>query len=294
MNKIEENNFKVAKEVKLSEITTVENYGASDKELKKALREVRRALGEFQDTLYAHGKYGVLICLQGMDTSGKDSLIREVFKDFNVRGVEVHSFKVPTELELKHDYLWRHYIALPARGKFSVFNRTHYENVLVTKVHPEYILGENIPGINSVSDIDAEFWKNRYRQINDFEKHIAENGTLIFKFFLHLSKEEQRQRLLRRLELREKNWKFSPGDLKERKLWSRYQECYQEAINKTSKPHAPWYIIPADNKKAARLTVAIILLEALKKYKDVKEPELEEKIKANLESFKQELEKEKK
>ena len=294
MNKIEENNFKVAKEVKLSEITTVENYGASDKELKKALREVRRALGEFQDTLYAHGKYGVLICLQGMDTSGKDSLIREVFKDFNVRGVEVHSFKVPTELELKHDYLWRHYIALPARGKFSVFNRTHYENVLVTKVHPEYILGENIPGINSVSDIDAEFWKNRYQQINDFEKHIAENGTLIFKFFLHLSKEEQRQRLLRRLELREKNWKFSPGDLKERKLWSRYQECYQEAINKTSKPHAPWYIIPADNKKAARLTVAIILLEALKKYKDVKEPELEEKIKANLESFKQELEKEKK
>ena len=294
MNKIEENNFKVAKEVKLSEITTVENYGASDKELKKALREVRRALGEFQDTLYAHGKYGVLICLQGMDTSGKDSLIREVFKDFNVRGVEVHSFKVPTELELKHDYLWRHYIALPARGKFSIFNRTHYENVLVTKVHPEYILGENIPGINSVSDIDAEFWKNRYRQINDFEKHIAENGTLIFKFFLHLSKEEQRQRLLRRLELREKNWKFSPGDLKERKLWSRYQECYQEAINKTSKPHAPWYIIPADNKKAARLTVAIILLEALKKYKDVKEPELEEKIKANLESFKQELEKEKK
>ena len=294
MNKIEENNFKVAKEVKLSEINTIENYGASDKELKKALREVRRALGEFQDTLYAHGKYGVLICLQGMDTSGKDSLIREVFKDFNVRGVEVHSFKVPTELELKHDYLWRHYIALPARGKFSVFNRTHYENVLVTKVHPEYILGENIPGINSVSDIDAEFWKNRYRQINDFEKHIAENGTLIFKFFLHLSKEEQRQRLLRRLELREKNWKFSPGDLKERKLWSRYQECYQEAINKTSKPHAPWYIIPADNKKAARLTVAIILLEALKKYKDVKEPELEEKIKANLESFKQELEKEKK
>jgi PPK2 family polyphosphate:nucleotide phosphotransferase len=294
MNKIEENNFKVAKEVKLSEITTVENYGASDKELKKALREVRRALGEFQDTLYAHGKYGVLICLQGMDTSGKDSLIREVFKDFNVRGVEVHSFKVPTELELKHDYLWRHYIALPARGKFSVFNRTHYENVLVTKVHPEYIVGENIPGINSVSDIDAEFWENRYRQINDFEKHIAENGTLIFKFFLHLSKEEQRQRLLRRLELREKNWKFSPGDLKERKLWSRYQECYEEAINKTSKPHAPWYIIPADNKKAARLTVAIILLEALKKYKDVKEPELEEKIKANLESFKQELEKEKK
>ncbi|WP_350292381.1 PPK2 family polyphosphate kinase [uncultured Croceitalea sp.] len=292
MKRIAENSFRVADKVKLSEITTVENYGISDKELKKELEKVRRALGKFQDTLYAHGKYGVLICLQGMDTAGKDSLIREVFKDFNARGVVVHSFKVPTELELKHDYLWRHYIALPARGKFSVFNRTHYENVLVTKVHPEYILGENIPGINSVSDIDETFWENRYRQINDFEKHIAENGTLIFKFFLHLSKEEQRQRLLRRLALKEKNWKFSPGDLKERKLWDKYQDCYEEAINKTSKPHAPWYVIPADNKKGARLTVATILLEALKKYKDVQEPELDEKIKANLESFKQELEKE--
>lgn len=294
MNKIEENSFRVADEVKLSQITTVEDYGVSDKELKKELEKVRKALGKFQDTLYAHGKYGVLICLQGMDTAGKDSLIREVFKDFNARGVIVHSFKVPTELELKHDYLWRHYIALPARGKFSVFNRTHYENVLVTKVHPEYILGENIPGINSVSDIDETFWENRYRQINDFEKHIAENGTLIFKFFLHLSKEEQRQRLLRRLALKEKNWKFSPGDLKERKLWDKYQDCYEEAINKTSKPHAPWYVIPADNKKGARLTVATILLEALKKYKDVQEPELDEKIKANLENFKQELEKENK
>ena len=294
MKQIEENRFKVNSEIKLSDVATSVDYGLSDKALKKELEKVRKDLGKFQDTLYAHGKYGVLICLQGMDTAGKDSLIREVFKDFNARGVVVHSFKVPTELELKHDYLWRHYIALPARGKFSVFNRTHYENVLVTKVHPEYILGEDIPGINSVNDIDATFWENRYRQINDFEKHIAESGTLIFKFFLHLSKEEQRQRLLRRLELKEKNWKFSPGDLKERKLWDAYQVCYQEAINKTSKTHAPWYIIPADNKKGARLTVASIILKELKKYKDIKEPELEEKIKANLENFKQELEKENK
>ena len=294
MKQVEENKFKVNSEIKLSDVATSVDYGLSDKALKKELEKVRKDLGKFQDTLYAHGKYGVLICLQGMDTAGKDSLIREVFKDFNARGVVVHSFKVPTELELKHDYLWRHYIALPARGKFSVFNRTHYENVLVTKVHPEYILGEDIPGINSVNDIDATFWENRYRQINDFEKHIAESGTLIFKFFLHLSKEEQRQRLLRRLELKEKNWKFSPGDLKERKLWDAYQVCYQEAINKTSKTHAPWYIIPADNKKGARLTVASIILKELKKYKDIKEPELEEKIKANLENFKQELEKENK
>ncbi|MEM7484641.1 MAG: PPK2 family polyphosphate kinase [Bacteroidota bacterium] len=292
MKKIDTGDYLVKKEIVLSKRATSEDFHASDENLKDELKNIRKDLGKFQNTLYAHGKYSVLICLQGMDTSGKDSLVREVFKDFNVRGVVVHSFKVPTELELKHDYLWRHYIALPARGKFSIFNRTHYENVLVTKVHPEYILGENIPGIESVSDIDASFWENRYRQINDFEKHIAENGTVIFKFYLHLSKEEQRQRLLRRLRLKEKNWKFSPSDLKERKLWDDYQTCYEEAINKTSKPHAPWFVIPADNKKAARVIVASILLQELKKYKDVKEPELEEKIRVNLESFKQELEKE--
>ncbi len=292
MEKVEITSYQINNPIELSKKSTYEDFDKSEKELKKDLEHIREDLGKFQDMLYAHGKYGVLVCLQGMDTSGKDSLIREVFKDFNVRGVVVHSFKVPTELELKHDYLWRHYIALPERGKFSVFNRTHYENVLVTKVHPGYILGENIPGIESVSDIDEAFWENRYRQINDFERHIAENGTLIFKFFLHLSKEEQRQRLLRRLRLKEKNWKFSAGDLKERKLWDAYQTCYEEAINKTSKEHAPWYVVPADNKKAARVIVASILLEALKKHKDVQEPELEEKIKANLESFKQELEKE--
>ncbi len=293
MNDINVKTYEVEKPIDLSKKATYQDFGLTDKELKKGLKQLRKELGKFQDTLYAHSKYGVLVCIQGMDTAGKDSLIREVFKDFNVRGVVVHSFKVPTHKELKHDYLWRHYIALPERGKFSVFNRTHYENVLVTKVHPEYILGENIPGVDSVDDINEDFWESRYRQINDFERHIAENGTIIFKFFLHLSKEEQRQRLLRRLRLREKNWKFSAGDLKERKLWDQYQTCYQEAINKTSKPHAPWYVVPADNKPAARLIFAGILLEALKKYKDVKEPELDDKIKANLDAFRTELEKEK-
>jgi PPK2 family polyphosphate:nucleotide phosphotransferase len=292
MEKINTETYKVKEGVDLSQLTTYQDFGASEKELKKALKNIRKDLGEFQDTMYAHGKYGVLVCLQGMDTAGKDSLIREVFKDFNARGVVVHSFKVPTPLELRHDYLWRHYVALPERGKFSVFNRTHYENVLVTKVHPEYILGENIPGVESVSDIDDAFWEKRYRQINDFEKHAAENGTVIFKFFLHLSKEEQRQRLLRRIHLKRKNWKFSPGDLEERKLWGDYQDCYEEALNKTSKDHAPWFVVPADNKEAARVIVASVMLEALKKYKDIKEPELDDKIKANLETFKQELEKE--
>ncbi|MDC6362684.1 MULTISPECIES: PPK2 family polyphosphate kinase [Flavobacteriaceae] len=292
MEKINTNTYKVEEGFNLSQRATYQDFGASEKELKKELKSIRKDLGEFQDTMYAHGKYGVLVCLQGMDTAGKDSLIREVFKDFNARGVVVHSFKVPTPLELRHDYLWRHYIALPERGKFSVFNRTHYENVLVTKVHPEYILGENLPGVESISDIDDAFWEKRYRQINDFEKHVAENGTVIFKFFLHLSKEEQRQRLLRRIHLKRKNWKFSPGDLEERKLWDNYQKCYEEALNKTSKEHAPWFVVPADNKKAARVIVASVMLEALKKYKDIEEPELDDEIKANLETFKQELEKE--
>lgn len=292
MNKVDIASYKVTKAIKLSDFTTAQDLNASDKELKKNLENVREDLGEFQDKLYAHGKYSVLICLQGTDTAGKDSLIREVFKDFNARGVVVHSFKVPTELELKHDYIWRHYIALPAKGKFGVFNRTHYENVLVTRVHPEYILGEHIPGIHTVADINQEFWDKRFEQINNFERHIAENGTIVFKFFLHLSKEEQRQRLLRRLALRKKNWKFSPSDLKERELWGQYQQCFEEAVNKTSKPHAPWYVIPADNKKAARVIVASILLEELKKYKDVKEPELNDKIKANLEAYKNQLENE--
>lgn len=292
MKEISWQTFKVDKPKNLKEFTTYEDFGLSKDELKDELKEIRKDLGKFQDTMYAHAKYSVLICLQGMDTAGKDSLIREVFKDFNVRGIVVHSFKVPSTKELKHDYLWRHYIALPERGKFAVFNRTHYENVLVTKVHPEYILGENIPHINSVSDINDEFWENRYRQINDFERHISENGTLIFKFYLNLSIKEQSRRLLRRIRLKEKNWKFSPSDMKERKLWHSYQECYQQAIDKTAKPHAPWYVIPADNKKAARLLVANILLNELKKYKDIQEPELTEEIKTNLETFRQELEKE--
>ena len=259
---------------------------------KKELKAVRKKLGDLQNTMYAHDKYSVLVCLQGMDTSGKDSLVREVFKDFNVRGVEVHSFKVPTEKELSHDYLWRHYIALPERGKFGVFNRTHYENVLVTRVHPEYILGENIPTVNSVDDINDAFWDKRFEQINNFEKHLSENGTIIFKFFLNLSKNEQKERLLRRLEKHEKNWKFSPDDMKERELWERYQECYQDAINRTSTSYAPWHIIPADDKATARYLVAKVLFNTLKTYKDIKEPELNDAVKAHLIQYKQKLRKE--
>lgn len=283
------NQYKVNQKITLKDFEGAKISELPDEELEKKLRKVRKKLGKLQDTLYAHDTYSVLVCLQGMDTSGKDSLIREVFKDFNVRGVQVHSFKVPTDLELGHDYLWRHYIALPERGKFGVFNRTHYENVLVTRVHPEYILGENLPNVNTVEDIDDAFWDKRFEQINAFEKHIAENGTLIYKFFLHLSKEEQKNRLLRRLEKKEKNWKFSAGDLKERKRWDDYQRYYEDAINRTSMPHAPWYIIPADNKPAARLAVASILLETLSDFDDIREPELDAKTRENIELYKSQL-----
>lgn len=293
MDQIDIAKYKADENFNLAEAKTNEDFGKSDKKLKKELKTIRRELGEFQDIIYAHDKYSVLVCLQGMDTAGKDSLVREVFKDFNARGVEVYSFKVPTELELSHNYLWRHYIALPAKGKFGVFNRTHYENVLVTRVHPEYILNEHIPGIHSVEDIDQKFWDKRFEQINQFERHLVENGTIIYKFFLNLSREEQRQRLLRRLALKEKHWKFSPADLKERALWEVYQKCYEEAMLNTSKEHAPWFVIPADNKKATRVIVASILLQSLKKYKDIKEPMLSEKIMANLDTYEKQLQSEK-
>lgn len=294
MATIHASDFMVGKKMKLSEIPTVPKFGIDKDEIKEKLKKTRKKLSEIQDTMYADNRYSVLICLQGMDTSGKDSLIREVFKDFNPRGVVVHSFKTPNSTELEHDYLWRHYVALPERGKFGVFNRTHYENVLVTRVHPEYIMNENLPGIRKVEDIPKDFWDKRLDQINNFESHVSETGTIILKFFLHLSKEEQRQRLLRRLEEAKHNWKFSPGDLKERGFWDDYQKYYEEAINRTSKKNAPWFIIPADDKEMTRLIVAKIILETLEKYSDIQEPELDESVKSHISVYKEQLEKEEK
>ena len=293
MKHIDISSLKVTQTIQLDKIPTFIDVATSEKKKEKELQKVREKLSKLQDKMYAHNKYGVLICLQGMDTAGKDSLIREVFKEFNARGVVVHSFKTPTSTELEHDYLWRHYLALPEKGKFSVFNRTHYENVLVTRVHPNYILNENIPGIEAVEDITPAFWDNRFESINAFEKHIATNGVIVLKFYLHLSKEEQRQRLLRRLETEKHNWKFSPGDLKERELWEAYQKCYEDAINRTSKAHAPWYVVPADNKETCRYLVAKIILETLEQYTDIKEPELEDEVKENIKMYHDKLASEK-
>lgn len=292
MKNINPEDFRVVNSISLSKIPTELDIYADDDEKVENLDKVQANLSALQDVMYAHNRYGVLICLQGMDTSGKDSLIREVFKEFNARGVVVHSFKTPTSTELEHDYLWRHHLALPEKGKFAVFNRTHYENVLVTRVHPEYILFENLPGIEKVEDITPQFWENRMEQINNFEKHISQNGVIVLKFYLHMSKEEQRKRLLKRLDNREDNWKFSIGDLKERDLWDNYMKYYEDAINRTSKEHAPWFIIPADDKDMARYIVAKIIWEEMQKLTYIKEPELDPQVKEHIEIYRKQLEKE--
>lgn len=291
MKSINPADFRVIKPISLAKIPTLLDVKGNEEDKIEKLEKVQKKLSALQDVMYAHNRYSVLICLQGMDTSGKDSLIREVFKEFNPRGVEVLSFKTPNSTELQHDYLWRHYIALPEKGKFGVFNRTHYENVLVTRVHPEYLLKENLLGIEKTDDVTDEFWENRFEQINNFEKHLVQNGTIVLKFYLHLSKNEQRKRLLHRLENNEDNWKFSVGDLEERELWENYMHFYEEAINKTSKENTPWFIIPADDKEMARYIVAKIIWEEMQKYSDIKEPELDEEVKKNIEIYKRELEK---
>ena len=291
MHHINPEDFRVKGKLDLSKTPTELSIETSKKEEETALDDIQKKLSAKQDAMYAHNRHAFLICLQGMDTSGKDSLIREVFKEFNPRGVVVHSFKTPNSTELEHDYLWRHYLALPEKGKFAVFNRTHYENVLVTRVHPEYILFENLPGIEKVEDITPQFWENRMEQMVNFEKHISLNGTKVLKFYFHMSKEEQRERLLKRLENPEDNWKFSTGDLKERALWDDYMKYYEEAINRTSTDFAPWYIIPADDKGVARYIVAKIIWEELERLTDIAEPELDPKVKANIEEYRTQLKK---
>lgn len=278
---MELDSYKVTDKIELKNFASEELIKKADKKLNK----ISKKMAKLQNAMYAEGKYAVLICLQGMDTSGKDSLIREVFKEFNARGVDVHSFKVPTELELKHDFLWRHYLVLPAKGKVGVFNRSHYENLLVTRVHPEYIFAENIPSIKSLDDINDAFFEHRMQRINNFESHLVDNGTLVLKFYLNLSKEEQKNRLLRRLNKPDKNWKFSESDLKERKLWDKYMFCYEDLINKTSTEKAPWFILPADDKDACRYIFASILLEELKKC-NFKEPTLDDETASNVDDFK--------
>jgi len=236
----------------------------SKKEGKKLLQNNIKEFRELQKMLYAESKHSLLIVMQAPDAAGKDGAIRNVFTGINPQGVRVDNFRKPSKIELAQDYLWRHSNKLPARGMIEIFNRSHYENLLVTRVNPHFLMGENIPGLDTPEKADNAFWEKRYRQINEFEQHIAENGTVILKFFLHLSKEEQKARFLSRLDEQDKNWKFNSGDLEVRAQWDEYQKAYSDMLSNTSTEHAEWHIIPADNKATARVTIRQVIIDKLK------------------------------
>ena len=236
---------------------------ADKKELKVLLEKDKEEIVDLQELLYAQGKHAVLLIFQAMDAAGKDSCIRHVMSGVNPQGVHVHSFKAPSTLERSHDFLWRHAQAMPPRGFIGIHNRSHYEEVLVTKVHPQFIVGQNIQGIDSEQDITAKFWEQRYASIRNFEEHLAANGTVIMKFFLHMSREQQKVRFLERIDDPKKNWKFSVNDVTERGYWKDYMTAYEEAIRETASRHAPWYIIPADEQWESRALVGRLLRDRL-------------------------------
>jgi PPK2 family polyphosphate:nucleotide phosphotransferase len=228
--------------------------------LEKMLEKDRASLSEVQELLAASHERGILIILQGMDTAGKDGTIRHVMSGVNPQGCEVHGFKVPSAEDHAHDFLWRYYKVLPERGVIGIFNRSYYEDVLVVRVHPDRM--EVLP--KKIGPDARGFWEARYKDINAFEKHLARNGTLILKFFLHISKDEQKRRLLARLDNKEKYWKFSTADLAERQFWDQYTKAYEEMLSSTSTDYAPWFIVPADYKWMARTFVAEVITSAIK------------------------------
>jgi PPK2 family polyphosphate:nucleotide phosphotransferase len=266
-----------------------------EKEGKKAVKEQaqaildenRKKLFEMQELLWASSSYSLLIILQGMDSAGKDGTISHVMSGVNPQGCQVTGFKTPTEEEINHDFLWRYEKALPERGGIGIFNRSYYEDVLIVKVRPEVLEKSKLP-----PDLeDKNFWQHRYEDINLFERHLVRNGTIILKFFLNISKNEQKKRLLERLEEPDKNWKFSLTDLSERSKWGAYMEAYEDMLNNTSTEWAPWYVIPSDKKWVAHSSVSGIMVSQIKKL-DLKYPVLSPDQCATLEKAKVELEKE--
>jgi PPK2 family polyphosphate:nucleotide phosphotransferase len=232
----------------------------SKQKAEKLLKKNIETMADLQDKIYAQDKYSLLIIFQAMDAAGKDGAIKHVMSGLNPQGTQVYSFKQPSKEELDHGYLWRIQKAVPERGRIGIFNRSHYEEVLIVRVH-NLIRFQQIPE----ELIDDNIWKKRFRQINDFERYLSENGTVIIKFFLNISKEEQKKRFLARIEDPSKNWKFSAADIDERKYWDDYMKAYQEAISATSTKYAPWYIIPADKKWFARLAVSEIIVQSMKR-----------------------------
>ncbi|HXW44020.1 MAG TPA: polyphosphate kinase 2 family protein [Streptosporangiaceae bacterium] len=237
-----------------------ERFGVHKKQDGAALlQRGSELLAHYQDRLSAQDTYAVLVVMQGMDAAGKDGTIRHVMSGVNPQGVHVSSFKVPTAAELDHDYLWRHALRLPARGEIGIFNRSHYEEVLAVRVHPEILDRERIPAAGK----GPQIWKHRYRDINDWERYLSDNGTRVVKLFLNISKEEQRARFLRRIDLPEKNWKFSAADARERRYWDDYQRAYSEMLTHTSTDWAPWHVLPADHKWFTRICAAAVIAQAL-------------------------------
>ncbi|HEV3251131.1 MAG TPA: polyphosphate kinase 2 family protein [Puia sp.] len=283
---------KPGKEINLKKYSTdYDHEHLSKTQCEQILENGIHQLAALQDKLYANNRYSVLVIIQGMDAAGKDSVISHVMSGLNPQGVKVTSFKVPTLQELSHDFLWRHYIALPGRGEIGIFNRSHYENVLITRVHPEFILNEKLPGIDDLKKIDQSFWDRRFKEINEFEKTISDNGTIVLKFFLHVSKKEQKKRFLERIDNPSKNWKFSVQDLKERTFWKDYRHAYEDMLAKTSQEYAPWFILPADDKWFTRLAIAWLIYEEFEKLA-LDYPVVTKDQKAALEQAKQALLKE--
>jgi len=255
------------------------------------LEELIRKTAEVETELYAANRYALLIIFQAMDAAGKDSAIKHTMSGLNPQGCEVYSFKQPNTEEYGHDFMWRHYKALPERGRIGIHNRSHYENVLVTKVHPELLLKEGLPDAFDQKNSGKDFWARRYQSIREFEKHLHYNGTVIIKFFLHVSKEEQKKRFLERIDDPEKNWKFSSADVEERKYWDEYMKAYEQAIEETATPENPWYVIPADKKWFTRIALSTIILDTLKELK-LNYPVLPDEELAKLQTIKKTLENE--
>lgn len=248
-----------------------------DEAMEKLMPQNLAAMAELQEKLFAQNRYALLIVLQAMDAAGKDGVIKHVMSGLNPQGVQVVSFKQPTSEELDHDYMWRIYKALPRRGEIGIFNRSHYEEVIITKIH-NLVANQQIP----LELVDKNIWEERYRQMNDFERHLSENGTRVVKIYLHLSKDEQRDRLLSRIREKDKNWKFSVGDVQERKYWDEYMKAYEDMMENTSTTWAPWYCVPADSKWFARYIVSQIVRQELEAI-NPQYPELAESEKAVLE-----------
>jgi PPK2 family polyphosphate:nucleotide phosphotransferase len=247
--------------------TDMKQKGITKEEGAKLMEEGYVHFKEMQDMIYASKRHSVLIIIQAMDAAGKDSAVKHVLSGLNPVSVKVHSYKAPNGEELSHDYLWRHNLDLPARGEIGIFVRSHYENVLTCKVHPEYVLAENIPHLRDIKDVDKKFFETRYRQINDWERHLSENGTTIIKVFLYNSKDEQKKQFMERLDDPEKNWKFNVDDLKDRALWDKFMVAYEEMFNHTSTEWAPWYIIPANDRWFSRLALGSIIYRRFKTLK---------------------------